>query len=67
MGEVFGPKDLLKGRRKLLEEALRDLGPSARYSVLNILHSWEGEESQKRLIKILSRKRVEDVLKSLGA
>ncbi|MCP8304161.1 MAG: hypothetical protein H3Z50_01610 [archaeon] len=67
MGEVFRPKDLLKGRRKLIEEALRDLSPGVRNSVIDILDSWRGEESKDSLIKILDKRRVEDILKSLEA
>ena len=65
MGEVFRPKDLLKGRRKLIEEALHDLSPGIRDSVINILDSWKGEEWRDLLIEILGKKKVEDVLQSL--
>ncbi|MCP8323942.1 MAG: hypothetical protein L6N96_07200 [Candidatus Methylarchaceae archaeon HK02M2] len=66
MGEVFRPKDLLKGRRKLIEEALQDLSPGIRDSVINILDSWKGEESRNLLIEILGKKKVADILESLG-
>ncbi len=66
MGEVFRPKDLLKGRRKLIEEALQDLSPEIRDSVINILDSWKGEESRDLLIEILGKKKVADILESLG-
>ncbi|MCP8319154.1 MAG: hypothetical protein L6N95_04925 [Candidatus Methylarchaceae archaeon HK01B] len=65
MGEVFRPKDLLKERKKFIEEALRDLSPGVRDSVIDILNSWRGEESKDSLIKILGKRRVEDILKSL--
>jgi len=64
MGEVFRPKDVMK-RRKFIEEALHDLSPSVRDAVISILDSWKGEESRDRLIKILGKKSVEDILKSL--
>lgn len=65
MGEVFRTKDILKGRRRLIEEALYDLSPSVKDSVISILESWKGEESRERLIKIIGKKSVEDILKSL--
>ncbi len=65
MGEVFRPKDILKGRRRFIEEALHDLSPSIRDTVIGILESWKGEESRDKLIKILGKKNVEDILKSL--
>ena len=63
MGEVFRPDDILKGRKKLVEEALRDLSPSIRDSVTDILYSWKGEKSRDRLSKILGKERVKDILK----
>jgi len=65
MGEVFRVKDSLKGRRKLIEEALYDLSPGVRDAVISILESCKGEESRDRLMKILGKKNVEDILKSL--
>lgn len=65
MGEVFRAKDIIKGRRKLIEQALYDLSPDIRDAVINILESWKGEESRDQLIKILGKKSVEDILKSL--
>jgi|YelNatPaOPRAMG01_1025707.scaffolds.fasta_scaffold796035_1 ribosome recycling factor len=65
MGEVFRVKDIIKGRRKLIEQALYDLSPSVRDTVISILESWKGEESRDQLIKILGKKSVEDILKSL--
>ncbi|MCP8321952.1 MAG: hypothetical protein H3Z52_13615 [archaeon] len=64
MGEVFRTKDVVK-RRKFIEEALHDLSPSVRDAVISILESWKGEESRDRLIKILGKKSLEDILKSL--
>ncbi|NWG08960.1 MAG: hypothetical protein HXX80_01390 [Nitrososphaerales archaeon] len=64
MGETFRPKDVQKGKKKIMEEALHDLSPSVRDAVINILNSWKGEESRKRLIKILGKKEVEEILKS---
>jgi len=64
MGEVFRPKDVIK-RRKFIEDALQDLSPSVRDAVIDILESWEGEESRGQLIKIIGKKSMEDILKSL--
>ncbi|MCP8312785.1 MAG: hypothetical protein H3Z53_00195 [archaeon] len=65
MGEVFRTKDILKGRRRFIEEALHDLSPSVKDAVISILESWKEEESRDRLIKIIGKKNLEDILKSL--
>ncbi|MGQ9469349.1 MAG: hypothetical protein ACUVTD_05930 [Nitrososphaerales archaeon] len=56
MGEVFRTKDILKGRRKLIEEALHDLSPGVKDAVISVLESWKGEESRKQLIKVLGKR-----------
>ncbi|MEM2921550.1 MAG: hypothetical protein QXF26_04450 [Candidatus Bathyarchaeia archaeon] len=57
MGYVYTPKDLLKGRRHLLEEGLGDITPTMREEVRRILQDWQGEDSEKKLIDLLGQER----------
>ena len=65
MGKVFRPEDILKGKKKIIEKALQDLNPSIRDSALNILTSWEGGESKEKLVKVIGKRKVEEILRSL--
>jgi hypothetical protein len=40
MGAVFRPKDLPRGRKKIIENAVRDLSPDVKDDVIKILDSW---------------------------
>lgn len=48
-GAVFRPKDLTKGRRKIIENALNDINPDIKDGVINLLSSWEGAASEQKL------------------
>lgn len=67
MGEVFRPKDLLRARRKVIEEALQDLSPGVRDAVKSVLETYTGEEEKERLIKVLGKKGAEELLKKFKA
>jgi hypothetical protein len=41
MGAVFRPKDLPSGRKKIIENVVKDSGPAVKDDVLKILDSWE--------------------------
>ncbi len=54
MGAVFRPKDLSeKHRRIIINDAIRDLSPNTKESVLDILEQWKEDESERRLDDIL--------------
>lgn len=53
MGEVFEPEDFLKGRKGIIDKAVRDLSPGVREATRRIIGSWKGEESKRELIKLL--------------
>ena len=55
MGEIFRPNDVAKGRRRMMEEATRDLTPGMRDAVMQILESWGGEESEDQLRRLLGK------------
>lgn len=65
MGVVREPKDILKGRRKLIESGLRDLSPGLRDSVLKVFEAWEGEASEDRLIALIGRGKTKRLIESL--
>lgn len=48
-GAVFRPKDLTKGRRRIIENALNDINPDIKDGVINLLSSWEGAVSEQKL------------------
>lgn len=65
MGAVFRPKDLFRGHRKIVEDAVRDLGPDAKDDVIKTLRSWEGTVSEEKLEEILGQDNTERLLKKI--
>jgi hypothetical protein len=56
-GAVFRPKDLVKGRRRIIENALSDINPDIKDGVIDLLSSWEGEASEQKLKEMLGQER----------
>jgi hypothetical protein len=68
MGAVFRPKDLGRGGyKRVVENSVRDLHPNIKESVIELLESWGGTESEKRLEKILGYEKAQNLLKSLNS
>ena len=65
MGAVFRHEDLLKGRRKLLEEGIRDLSPQMRENIFTILQSWDGADSEERLRAIVGEEKTKQIREKL--
>ena len=65
MGEVFESKNLLKGRRRIIDEAVQDLSPGVREAVKEMLRSWEGGESERRLHQLLGDDEAKRILKKI--
>lgn len=57
MGYVYRPKDLLRGRKRMLEQGLRDITPGAREDVLRLLQDWRGNSSMERLIELMGEEK----------
>jgi hypothetical protein len=53
VGAVFRPKDSDKTYRKALENAIKDLAPDTKDSVVKLLNSWQGSSSKEDLSEIL--------------
>lgn len=67
MGAVFGPKDLGKGYKKLIENAIKDLSPETRDNVIELFDSWQDTTSVQKLKEILGPSKAEQVLKNIRA
>lgn len=61
---MFRPKDLGKGYRKVIENAVKDLHPDTKDTVIRILLS-EDIHSEEKLKGILGQDRSEELLKTL--
>jgi hypothetical protein len=65
MGAVFRPKDLGKGYKKIIENAIKDLSPEARDNVIELFDSWQDINSVQKLKEILGPSKAEQVLKNI--
>ncbi len=65
MGKVFRPEDTAKGRRRIVEEAVRDLNPGIREATVRIFESWSGKESENRLINLLGEEKARRLIKRI--
>ena len=62
MGEVIRPEDVVKGRKRLIKEVVKDLNPGVRDLAVEILESWEGAASKRRLVKLLGEEEAKGLL-----
>lgn len=65
MGITYRPEDLTRGRKRVLEQGLRDLSPGVRESVRRVLEAWEGKESEDKLVELVGRDRARCLVKDL--
>jgi len=68
MGAVFSPKDLPSGRKKIIENAVKDFSPDVKDDVLKILDSWErtgSTGSEENLKEIIGQDRATWLLKKI--
>jgi hypothetical protein len=61
-GAVFRPKDLAKGRRRIIENALNDINPDIKDGVIDLLSSWKGAASKHKLKEMLGQERAGSLL-----
>jgi hypothetical protein len=64
-GAVFRPKDLAKGRKKIIESALNDINPDIKDRVIDLVSSWEGTASEQKLKEILGQERATSLLEKI--
>jgi DNA-directed RNA polymerase subunit F len=67
MGAVFRPKDLGKGYKMIIENAIKDLSPETRDNVIELFDSWQDTSSVQKLKEILGPTKTEQVLKNILA
>lgn len=67
MGAVFRSKDLGKGYRKIIENAIKDLSPDTRDNVIELFDSWQDTSSFQKLKEILGHSKADQVLQSIRA
>jgi hypothetical protein len=67
MGAVFRPKDLPSGRKKIIENAVRDFSPDVKDDVVKILDSWEriGSTGSEEKLEIIGQDRATCLLKKI--
>ena len=68
MGAVYRPKDLPSGRKRIIENAVRDFSPDVKDDVVKILDSWErigSTGSEEKLKEILGQDRAGWLLKKI--
>ncbi len=67
---VFTPKDFPLGRKKIIEDAIKDLNPDVKNAVIKILHSSSrkgtgSEEKEQKLGEILGQEEAKRLLRQL--
>ena len=65
MGAVFRPSDLGRGYKKIIENAIKDLSPDTKDSVIKLFDSWEGTSSKEKLKEIMGPEKAERLLKKI--
>jgi len=65
VGAVIDPRELLRGRRKALSEAARDLTPQQFERVKELLERWD-EKARDELFTLLGKERARKLLEDLG-
>ena len=65
MGAVFRPKDLNRGHRKVIDNAIKDFTPDTKDNVNKLLDSWEGKKSEEKLREILGQDKAKELLRNI--
>jgi len=66
MGAVFRPKDLGRGYKKVIENAIKDLSPDTKDNVIEIFKSWDDINSEEKLKEIIGSDKAERLLKRIN-
>ncbi|AIC14353.1 hypothetical protein [Nitrososphaera viennensis] len=66
MGAVFRPGDITKGRKSIIQNALKDTHPDIRKQILDLLSSWEGTKSEEKLMVMMGKEKAETFLKEIS-
>ena len=63
MGAVSDSEDVAKDRRKIFQNALKDLQPETKDRIVKIFETWKGRVSEKELEEILGGQRAKKIRK----
>ena|GEM_PF-203712 len=67
MGAVFRSKDFGRDYRKIIENAIKDLNPDTKDSVIKLFDSWEGIRSKQKLDEILGPDKAQRLIRHIRA
>ncbi len=65
MGRVFKPEDIARGRKRVIEDAVRDLNPGIKEATVRILESGVDKESEERLVRLLGEEGAKHLIKRI--
>jgi hypothetical protein len=68
MGAVFRSKDLSSGRKKIIENAVKDFSPDVKNDVIKLLESWEKTRAsglEDKLVEILGQNKAQSLFSSI--
>ena len=68
MGAVFKPKDFPSGRKKIIENAVKDFGPDVKDDVVKLLETWERTRSRRlkeKLMEILGQNKAQTLFSKI--
>ena len=57
MGAVFDSEDVAKDRRKIFQNALKDIRPETKERIVKIFETWKGRTSEKELEELIGSQR----------
>jgi hypothetical protein len=57
LGAVFDPEDVAKNRRKIFQNAMKDMRPETKDRIIKIFGDWKGRASEKELEELLGGQR----------
>jgi hypothetical protein len=57
LGAVFGPEDVARNRRKIFQNAMKDIRPETKERIIKIFDTWKGRTSEKELEELLGGQR----------
>jgi thiaminase len=63
LGAVSDSEDVAKDRRKIFQNALKDLQPETKDRIVKIFETWKGRVSEKELEEILGGQRAKKIRK----
>jgi hypothetical protein len=57
LGAVFDPEDVARNRRKIFQNAMKDIRPETKDRIIKIFDSWKGRASEEELEELLGGQR----------